>query len=110
MLGATAGRQDKLILVVLFNGFGALPKGEARLERLGLLHQAVHQLSGQNGRVRGDVVDGLFGINLRTLSSRLRQGVNQVAAELEKAGFKHGKQAAWASTDVQDVCLDHDGV
>ena len=36
---------DELIFLVLFDGFCALAQGEAGLERLGLLHQSVHQLA-----------------------------------------------------------------
>ncbi len=61
---ATVGCQDELVFLVLDNGLCTLSQGEARLEGLRLLHQLVDQVACQNAGVGGDVVDGLFGVDL----------------------------------------------
>ena len=104
---AAVGGHDELVFVVFDNRLGALPQGEPRLERLRLLHQLVDQIAGQNAWVGGNVVDGLFGVNLCTLPTRLWQGVDEVATQLKQARFKDREQAAWACTDDQNVRLNH---
>ena len=107
MLRAPVGGHDELIFVVFFDLLGALAQGEAGLERLGLFHQAVHQFTRQNRRVSRDVVDGLFGVNLRALTTGLRQGINQVATQFEQSGFKHRKETTRAGSNDEDIRLDH---
>ena len=107
MHGAPVGRQDELALVVLLDGLRPLAEREARLERSGLLHEAVDQVARQDLRIGGDVENGLLGVDLGTLSARLGQGVNQVALELQEPGFEHGEEAAGPGTDDEDVRLDH---
>ena len=107
VLRAPVGSDDELVFVIFFDLFGALAQSEAWLERLGLFHQAVHQLTRENRRVSGDIVDRLFGINLRTLTTGLRQGINQVAAQFEQSSFKHGKEATRARSNDEDIRLDH---
>ena len=105
---APVGRHDELVLVILDDGLGPLAEREARLERRRLLHEAVHEVTRQDLRVSGDVEDGLLGIDLGALAARLRQGVNQVALELEQARFEYGEQTARSRSDDEDVRLDHD--
>ena len=107
VLRAPVGGHDELVFVVFFDLLGALAQGEAGLERLGLFHQAVHQFTRQNRRVSRDVVDGLFGVNLRALTTGLRQGINQVATQFEQSGFKHRKETTRAGSNDEDIRLDH---
>ena len=105
--GTAVGGHDELVLLILDDGLCPLSQGEPGLERCGLCHQLVHQVARENLRIGRNVIDRLLGIDLRTLSPRLRQGVDEVAAQLEQPCFEHGEETAGARTDDEDVRLDH---
>ena len=68
---ALAGPQSEVPIFETLQGFGALTQGEAGLEGRNLLHEALDQVPREYAGVAGDIVDGLFGINLRELPSGL---------------------------------------
>ena len=89
-----------------FNAFSPFAQGKSGFKRLGLLHQVVDEVAGQNIWKTRDVVDGFFGVNLGELAARLRQGIDEMAAEFEQSGFKNGEQSNRTSADDDDICFD----
>ena len=74
-------------------GFCALPQGKPGLERRDLLQEALNQLPCEHAGVAGNIIDGLFGVNLRELATGLPQGIYQMAAHFEQAGLEYSEQA-----------------
>ena len=66
---------------------------EHRAERLALLDEVVDEaLAGDHGEA-GNVVDRLFGVELRALAARLAEDVDQMRLDVEQAEFEHGEEA-----------------
>src|SRR5208283_3948674 len=76
---------------------------QLRLERLDLLQQPVDQLLCAAHRQRRDVVDGLVGIELGTLSARMLQRVDHVRADAEESQLEHLEQPAGSGADDDDL-------
>jgi hypothetical protein len=79
--------------------------GEVKLrpEGVDLLHQIVDKLLSVDHRKARNVVDRLLGVQFRALAARLRQDVDQMALDIEKTEFEHGKQAYWPGADDRDI-------
>ena len=83
--------------------FGHLVQMELRGEGPALLEKPVGQLLAGHHRKPGNVVDRLFGIQLRALATRLVQDVDQVALHVEKAEFEDREQADGPGADNDHV-------
>src|ERR1700680_438094 len=77
------------------------------LERLRLLHQPVDQFLSAAYRQRRDIVDRLVRIQFGALAAGLRQRIDDVRADSEKAEFKDLKQSHGTCAD--NDCLDRRG-
>jgi hypothetical protein len=58
-------------------------------------------------RKTGYVVDGLLGVNLRELTTGLRQCIDEVATKLQQSGFEYGEEATWTRTYYYDIGFYH---
>lgn len=83
-----------------------LSQMEGGVKRLGLLQEPVDQFLGAANGQRRDVVDRLIRIQLGALAARLRQGVDDMGADAEKAQFEDLKQSdgTCADDDRFDLC------
>jgi hypothetical protein len=79
---------------------------ELGVERLDLLHQAVHEFLRTANRQRRDVVDRLVRIELRALPARMLQGVDEVALDAQQPEFENLEQAGRACADDNGIGLD----
>ncbi len=75
-------------------------------ERLYLLQESVRQLLSRNDRQSWDVVDGLLGVELCTLTAGLVENVDDMCLDVDKTQLEHRKQANRASTYNHDVGFD----
>ncbi len=66
------GRDYKRAILQFLKRFCPFPQGEAGFKRLNLLHKALYQVAGKDLRIGRDIVNRLFGIDLRALSPGLR--------------------------------------
>jgi len=58
-------------------------------------------------RKTGYVVDGLLGVNLRELTTGLRQCIDEVATKLQQSGFEYGEEATWTCSYNYDIGFNH---
>ena len=79
---------------------------EHRLERLTLREKLVDDLLAGDARVAGNVVDRLLRIEFGALAARLRQDIDEVASDVEKAEFEDGEEPDRSGADDHDVGLD----
>ena len=84
-----------------------LPKVKSRVERLGLIQEAIDQFLSPADRQRGNIVDRLVRIQFGALTASLRQRIDDVRADSEKSEFENLKQSHGTSAD--DDCLDRRG-
>ena len=82
-----------------------LPEMEHRFERLDLLHQAIDELLRAADRQRGDVVDRLVGVELRALTARRGERVDEVGLDAEQSELEDLEQATGSGTDDHDLGL-----
>ena len=75
-------------------------------EGLDLLHEIVNQPLPRDHGEAGNVVDGLFGIELGALPAGLGQDVDKMGLDVQQAQLEHGEETGGASAHDDDVCLD----
>src|SRR5204862_1719583 len=90
-LRARIGLELPAAVVKFFQRRRHLTEMELRIERLDLFQQTVHQLLAGDDRQAGNVIDRLFRIKFGALTARTVEDIDQVAFEVEKTQFKHGK-------------------
>src|SRR5580658_10470039 len=90
-----------------FHSFNHLAEVKLGPERMDLLHQVVDELLSRDHRKPRNVVNRLLGIEFRALAARLRQDVDQMTSDVEKAEFEHGKQPDRPGADDGDVGRQH---
>src|ERR1700722_16457536 len=86
----------------------APPLTQMKLRRKGLdlLHQPIDQLLRVAHGQRRDVIDRLVRIQLRALSARMRQGIDDMRADAEEPELEGLEKAAGACADDDDVRSD----
>src|SRR5262249_9657713 len=90
-------------------GFHHAAEVKARMERLCLLKELLHQpFPGDHG-IAWNVVDRLFRVKLGALSARLVEGVDDGGGEVEEAEVEYGKKADRPCPDDDHVGLDNSG-
>ena len=65
--------------------------------------QLVDQLVGEDRRIAGNVVDGLFRIERGALAARRIQRVDDMAVHVQHAALENGEQADRSGADDGDV-------
>ena len=76
------------------------------MKRLDLLQQIVGQLLAGDDRKARNVVDRLFGIELRALAAGARQNVDQMRLDVEQAELEHREKTGRAGADNDDIGFD----
>ncbi len=104
--GACAGGHEKREVVGRNHLGDQLVQVEGGVERLDLLLQPLDQFDGRADGNGGDVVDGLVGIELRALSTRVGEGFDHVRRNSLQAEFEDLEQAAGSGADYERVGLN----
>ncbi len=87
------GRESEARVGQALERVDALAEMQLGAEWLDLLQQPIGQLLAGDDWQAGDVVDGLFGVELGTLAARLVENIDDVRLDVDEPKLEHGEEA-----------------